>query len=813
MKNFLTCLLLLTTYTALAQNIPAAKEKQLAKRPLTFIENKGQVIDQYGHGRHDIQYKTGGTGMSIFVGNGQLHYQWSKALTKRKLFTKNIHSLREKPDTTPIQYSMYRLDMALEGANINAQVIASDKQPFYENYHTTTLHSGNTRACTYNKITYKNIYPHIDWTLYIKDNRLEYDLIVNPGGNVNDIKIKYNGATVIAHTDGNIKVITPLGDIKEQNLFAYEQTTNKQINAKFIVSHNTLAFTTGKYTGTLIIDPTLAWGTYYGGSGENAPFASTCDEAGNVWICGYTTSVSNIATIGSHQTTFNGFYDAFIVKFNGAGNMLWGAYYGGTNQDEAWAVAIDNLGNAYITGFTLSTTDMATPGAHQTTYMGGWDAFLAKFSSAGTMEWGTYYGGSYTDIGRGIACDTSNNIYISGETNSPTNIATPGTYQDMMGCAPAGNNAFLTKFNGSGLVVWGTYFGGNPATNDTLYDTTGNTALACVCDKNNNVYIGGTVWQNNITVTPGCYQDTTGGGWDCFITEFDSSCHLIWSTYYGGNGGDNATNLLCDDSLNLYVGGTTNSTNNIATPGANQTVYGGDPNDAFLVKFNDAGALQWGTYYGGNHDDECEGIAKDQTGHVYIAGLTSSTNNIATPGGYHITFQGGIWDAFLAEFSHSGTLLYGTYYGGSATDGANGVGCDSIGNIYLAGGTSSSSEIATPGSYLDIYTTDSGDAFLVKFDTGATSAVLQMQQINEVHLFPSPNDGNFTVSVKCSNNYNAIAIEILNVTGQLMYQNMATIQNGQLLKQINLRGITEGDYVMKLSSGNESKSIKFIIRY
>src|SRR5580658_9285364 len=98
MKNLLTLILLLTVCTAGAQTPCAAKEKQSAKRPLTFIENKGQVTDQYGNTRHDIQYKTGSAGMSVFIGNGQLHYQWSKAMTKRKLFGKNIHSLREKPD-------------------------------------------------------------------------------------------------------------------------------------------------------------------------------------------------------------------------------------------------------------------------------------------------------------------------------------------------------------------------------------------------------------------------------------------------------------------------------------------------------------------------------------------------------------------------------------------------------------------------------------------------------------------------------------------------------------------------------------------
>lgn len=801
MKFTVLLILFFSFLAAFAQ--PKATEKYIA-HPLSFIENKGQITDQNGSHRNDIQYKVAGKGISVFVGKGHLHYQFSRAENKHMRFNKFSRNHKDKADTIPTCYTMYRLDMDLEGANPNPQVIAEEKQAYYENYHTTALQTDcpedskvSDVVSTYNKVTYKNIYPHIDWTLYLKNNQLEYDFVVNPGGNVNDIKINYSGATDIAHNKENIKIKTPFGDVNEQNLYAYEKGTGKLVIIDFLIHNNKIEFSVPKsynpQNSTLVIDPQLAWGTYYGGNGEDITYNMTCNNAGIITMCGATTSLSNIATTGAYQTICNGNYDAFLARFNSAGTLLWASYYGGAKEDDAYGLSNDKDGNIYISGLTYSSNSIATVGSYQDTLEGTvGNGFLAKFNNTGTLEWATYYNGE----SKCIKCDTNNNIYFCGGTTFSNHVATIGCYQDTL--AGTGNT-FLAKFNTSGTIVWSTYFGLNTGTSS---------AYSCILDNNNNICIAGIVYDNGIYVTPDCYKSTDGYGDHSFIAKFDSSCHLKWSTYFGGDSTDYTFAMACDDSLNVYITGLTNSNTGIATPGAHQAFYGGGYYDAFLAKFNDTGALQWSTYYGGGGNDEGNGIACDHFGNIFLAGMTGSTNNIATPDGYQIVNSGGL-DAFLAVFNYSGTLSWATYYGGSNNDIAYGAACDGIGNVYISGGTASTDYIATPGSYQSVFA-DSTDAFLVKFDTASAGIRQLSQHIMNVSLYPSPNNGNFWITGLFEVTCNDISIEILNEQGQVVYNLVSKLQNGVLKQNIEIPS-EPGIYFLKAMTGNENKTLKFLI--
>jgi hypothetical protein len=799
MKKIITLLLLIVCAAAYGQSLSVAKDKVFSKGAITFIENKGQITDQYGNSRKDIQYKTGNKGMSIFVGNGQLHYQWSRQITKRKEHWKCTRHLLEKPDTTAVKYSMYRLDMQLEGANTHAEVIVEDKQQYYETYHTTALHTDYAKASTYNRVTYKNIYPNIDWVLYIKDNKLEYDFIVNPGGNASNIKMKYRGATDIAKGDKNVKITTPFGSLNEENLYAYEQATGKPIAASFSRNKNIFGFSLAALNdknATIVIDPTLTWGTYYGGDGEDESYNMTCSSAGIISICGATTSIGNIATTGAYQTVCNGSYDAFLARFNSAGTLLWATYYGGEKEDDAYAVACDNEGNAYLTGITYSSHYIATTGSYQTIFNGRNDAFFAKFNTSGILQWATYYGGSIGTEGEGVSCDNSNDIYITGYTASDSGIATIRSYQDTLG---GNGNAYLAKFNNIGSLIWATYFG---------LSSGGSSGVSCICDRQDNVYIAGDVGDTGIYATPDCYKSSDGYGDHGFVAKFDSSCHLLWSTYFGGDSTDYIFGMSSDDSANVYITGLTNSNTGIATTDAYQTTYAGGYYDAFLAKFNHTGTLQWSTYYGGSSDDEGNGITCDTRGNVYITGITGSGNGITTIGAWQAAIGGGA-DAFLAKFSGSGSLSWATYYGGSRNDGGYGVGCDGVDNIYMAGGTASTDNIATSGSYQSTFA-DSSDAFLVKFDTATTNIRQVTTFINHLSLYPSPNTGSFTVVADFTMLTNVVSIAVLTLCGQIVYSDMATLQNGILRKQININ-VPDGTYFLQLKDGEKKKVIKFLI--
>ena len=298
-------LTLISTSSLAQKNLNNVNNSQLV-----FIENKGQITDQYGHKRNDIHYEVKtAKGLTIFVSRSGLHYQFSKpryALQTRK----NKYQL---PDQVKQVYDMQRVDIALEGADDKAEIIAEDKQAYHENYYTNALRT-TTPVCTYKKVTYKNIYPHIDWVLYIKDNKPEYDFIVRPGGNTNDIKMRYKGAAPTLNSDGDIVANLPMGKVVQDKPVSY--CNDVAVASAFKLEDGQLSFTVAKHKGTLVIDPTLEWATYFGGSSssEVAIQGIKCDKNGDIAICGSTFSSGNIATSGAYDTVFAGGSDAFIGK-------------------------------------------------------------------------------------------------------------------------------------------------------------------------------------------------------------------------------------------------------------------------------------------------------------------------------------------------------------------------------------------------------------------------------------------------------------------------------------------------------------------
>ncbi|MFH1005419.1 MAG: SBBP repeat-containing protein, partial [Bacteroidota bacterium] len=351
-------------------------------------------------------------------------------------------------------------------------------------------------------------------------------------------------------------------------------------------------------------------------------------------MSGYTESTSGIASNGFQNTYSGGFFDAFLVKFDANGNRLWATYYGGTNTDHGKNVATDALGNVYLSGYTESTSGIASNG-FQNTYGGMFDAFLVKFDANGNRLWATYYGGTGDEEGLSIATDVSRNVYLGGYTSSLSVIASGG------------------------------------------------------------------------------FQNTYGGSYDAFLVKFDANGNRLWATYYGGTDVEweiNGMSVTTDALENVYMAGQTSSNSNIASAGSFQNTYNGN-RDAFLVKFNDAGNRLWGTYYGGISDDYGKSIATDIFGNVYLGGYTSSISVIAS-GGFQNTY-GGNYDAFLVKFDAAGNRLCATYYGGTNPDDGTSIAIAS-GNIYLAGITNSPSGIAS-GGFQNTYGGTWSDAYLAKF--------------------------------------------------------------------------------------------------
>lgn len=309
-SNIILLLLSTTAFSTPVQN----HQTLPVNNKLYLLENKGQVVDQHGHPRTDIDFKINTPEVSVFVGNGQLHYQWTK--TDAPVVPTLPFVNKEEPANTTTE--IYRLDIELLNANKNAVPEAGDAQSMYENYYLPQCPAGIT-ANSYNKVVYRNIYPNIDWVLYTKDNTLKYDFIVHKGGNPADIKIKYNGATSLKLKNGALIATTPFGTLTEEKPYSYEAITKKEIPSAYKLRNNILSFLLPFKDVETVIDPTIDWATYFGGNQYENGLKITADNLGYIYICGHTSSTTNIATTGAFQTSLSANSSGFLSKFSPSG--------------------------------------------------------------------------------------------------------------------------------------------------------------------------------------------------------------------------------------------------------------------------------------------------------------------------------------------------------------------------------------------------------------------------------------------------------------------------------------------------------------
>jgi hypothetical protein len=592
---------------------------------------------------------------------------------------------------------MYRMDVALLGSNKHAQAIAEGQAAYCENH----LHNATSlTAHSYSKVTYKNVYPHIDWVLYTSGEKLKHEFMVHKGGNVADIKLRYDGATDLhLNPDGSLTAATPMGDVTEQAPVSY-QADGRPVGSAYVLNGNVLTYTTGSYDADLTIDPTLDWATYFGDVSTDATFCMAKDGNNDLLVGGVTYSSANIATTGAFQATYAGSSDGVVIKYNSNGQLQWCTYFGTAQYDGVYGVATDASNNIYITG-GIGAAGLATAGTHQQTYAGGiYDIFIAKFTSAGARTWCTYMGGSGSDIGSSIALDASGGIYISGYSASASGMATASVHQATYGGGTSTGDGILAKFNTSGNRQWSTYYGG--ASDDQ--------AISLALSASGNIYIGGVTNSSAGIASTGAYQATFGGLNDGFFAKFDNSGARVWGSYLGGPNADRVNSICTDAAEDIYIAGSFAS-DGFATTGAYQATRAGST-DAFISKFTSAGAVTWATYYGGSSQDVGNGISVDNSG-LYVCGQVSGTASITTVDALQST-SGGAYDAFIAKFNKaSGAIIYGSYYGGSGTDMGYSVIPDD-GSLYFVGYTFSTG-MATPGAAKETYTGGQQKGLVAKF--------------------------------------------------------------------------------------------------
>ncbi|MBK6950090.1 MAG: gliding motility-associated C-terminal domain-containing protein [Haliscomenobacter sp.] len=686
---------------------------QAQEGPYGFLENKGQIRDQWGQPNPDALFL-------LPSGNG-LQVQLRKDGFSYDAYRRDGAPGFEQERLGAGVLRMHRIDVVFAGANPDAWIEARDPASDYLLYYPPGDTTAGIRVRHYRKIVYRDVYPHIDVEFVAwpdAQKPVEYNFLLKPGAKLSDIRMTYTGASKAEVEPDRISLPLSLGHLSERIPASFWQDNRQPVGIQYrkietpSISANVISVgfqgVTGIIDRPLVIDPTphLDWGSYYGGSDLDEGRGMALDRQGNAYAIGRTQSVSNIATAGVHQTTFAAGSDALIVKFNTSGARLWGAYYGGAGNDSGQAIEVDAQGNVYAVGATESANGIATPGAFQILYnAGNSDAFLVKLRPDGTRIWGTYFGGPDYEFGNDLAIDRAGNVFITGWTISSTGIATMGSHQP----AYTGQlDGFVAKFNPGGARLWSTYFG------DIGFDL----GLSTVTDASGNVLISGWTSSTSAIATAGAYQTTYGGGdADAFILKFaGASGALQWGTYYGGAGNEYGDGLAADAAGNLYITGPVNSGNAHTTPGTHQTALRGVW-DAFVAKFDPSGIRLWGTYFGGDGDESGYGIRADPAGSgaVFVSGFTNSANGIATADAHQIAYGGGLNDAFLAKFSSAGTQEWGSYFGGNAEDRGYGIDVDSAQVTYLVGWTASSSGIANAKGHQTAFGGGMSDILVARF--------------------------------------------------------------------------------------------------
>jgi len=663
--------------------LPAVSSRPVTGGPLLFTENKGQVATVDGRVMREVLFTAYGNGARVLLTANGIQYQFSRQADHGS-----------KTET-------HRFGIQLLGANKQPEVVTQGEGLLKENFYLPHCPNGITGVSTFSKLIYKNVYPDIDWVVYSKGTGLEYDFVVRPGGDPTRIRLKVEGTTHTSiNASGELVMKTLLGAVKEHAPVSF--AGNRKIRSRFVRhSDGSIGFAVALVKGeTITIDPFVEWATYYGGSLLEVARNSATDARGNLYVSGWTNSQADIAGAGHQLTYGGGTYDAFLIKFDAAGNRRWATYYGGTGTDYGYACAVSSTGDAvYLAGVTSSSTagSIATAGAHQLTSGGGNDGYLARFDSTGVRQWGTYYGGSGSDQLYSCTVDGNGNPYIAGYTPSVAGIASPGAFQTAVS---GSNDAFVAKFTPSGTRVWGSYFGGS------LEDRAFNCTVS-----GSNLYLTGFTASTAGLTTPGVFQPVYGtGSYDMFAAQFDTSGSRKWCTYLGGSGSDYAYGSAAFDS-GLYISGYTSSSSNVlTTTGAHQTTSGGSFESVF-VKLDINGNRVWGTFFGGPGAEYGYGCSISPQGDVYFSGYTTSTSAIAFNGAQN-TISGST-DVYIAKFSPGGTRIWASYLGGAGNDSTYSCAATD-GAVYIPGFTGSATGIATAGAYQATPGGGSSDLFIAR---------------------------------------------------------------------------------------------------
>ncbi|MBI3820279.1 MAG: SBBP repeat-containing protein [Planctomycetes bacterium] len=697
---------------ACAQTAPRAPEARATRFPAKFIENRGQVD----------------ASVAAYVAGAD-----------RKLFFTNDGVTIAVEDGTAGARRRHIIKLAFVGTATGAHPVLENPLPGTVNYFKGESKDWRAGIHTYQQLRYSDLWPGVDLVYTTGASGVKYQLELNPGADPDGIRFAIRGACGAGiGADGSLQIATSAGTLSDAAPIAWQTGAgaNKSVPASFMLEPSAsepgtqiLRFATGARDASLplVIDPVVVvQSSFLGGAGSEYVRAVAVDPSGGGVVVAGSTNSSEItfpAATGPDLTyggaSANGIGDAFVAKVDAAGTTLvYCSYLGGSLDDSAQGVAVDTNGNAYICGYTESTTGQGFPATvgPDLTYNGGArDAFVAKIDGAGTaLVYCGYIGGARDEKGFAIAVDSLGNAYVGGETNSdqttfPAAVGPDLTYNGINTGAPFGfdTDCFIAKVNSNGLSLGYCGYIGSAGGFDGI--------RGVAVDSNFNCYVGGAadVLGTGFPAVVGP-KTTPIGVLDGFVAKLNpAGSALTYCGFVGGTSQDYVTSVAIDSQGRLCFCGTTISNDIITKTGPNLT-FGGGTYDGFAGRVAaDGASLDFIGYVGGFGIDQCAGVAVDGNDIIYISGDTSTFGlGVGTTGNFGSLH--GTSNLYVGRLAANGSAFdYLGYVGSTGFDSATGLAVDAGGNAYVVGQVGNAG--ANPsGGFDSSFGGGSGDGFLAK---------------------------------------------------------------------------------------------------
>jgi hypothetical protein len=652
----------------LAASATAGVPRELAGLPLVFERNSGQTDAR-------VQYLSRGAGYNAFLEAGQAVFATAAGVLR-------MGFARGNPDV--------RITGEHELAAAANYLIGSEPAMW------------RTGVRLYGKVRYTDVYPGIDLVFYGNQGRLEFDFVVAPRRDVRTIRLRVSGASGARLTrDGDLALRLGQDEIVFRKPVAYQdkEDSRQEVACNFELAQNgEIAFQVGDYDrqAPLIIDPVLAYSTYLGGSSADFSLGIAADPHGHAYVTGYTLSINYPTTTGAWDrycgsNAFCNFtrFDAFVTKLSPDGrSLIYSTYVGGSGDDRGYGIGLVASANGtyepVISGYTGSTNFPVSANTAQGANGGRLDLFVTRLSADGRrLLYSTYLGGAGDDVTFAtLSLDETGNAYVTGYTASTNFPVTPGAIQNSL---RGPRDAFLTKVNlVSGPFVYSSYLGGGG-------EDEGRGTYA----YQGQAYVTGYTASGDFPLTANaidrrcCTNSVTGGIFrDAFVTAvLPQTGQLVYSTFLGGEWTEVARSIAAD-STGIYVTGSTGSPDMPVTASAFQPVYGGGPEDGFVVKLNPQGtAILYASFVGGSGEDVSHDLALDPVGNLYLTGYTNSSD-LPVANAIQAAHAGGR-DAFVVKLRSGALALdYLTYFGGSQDDAGFAVAANAT-TAYVSGYTTS----------------------------------------------------------------------------------------------------------------------------